>query len=173
VAQSTIISTGFKSMAVLEVVSSRITVQPLTRLSLEALMSQGNAETVNVGLSAGRVRVEVNPPTGGRTDFTARTPNATASVRGTAFDMSPLSIQVTEGTVTYSGSNSRAVTVSAGQRSMVDAETGRVVNPAALAEAERRLPLLPGMINMPGADSGARFRDTRGTLDIIVTIVEE
>ncbi len=72
VAQSTIVSTGFRSTALIEVGSSVITVRPLTRLSLAEIASAPGTETINVNLQIGRVKVDVNPPLGTRTSMSIR-----------------------------------------------------------------------------------------------------
>ena len=169
--EATVISTGFKGTAILAVGSSTFTVRPLTRLSLEALMSRDNTETINVGLRTGRVQVDVKPPAGGRTEFSVQTPVATASVRGTVFDIDPVKVRVSEGSVTYrsSGVQARPVMVSAGQGSQVDTTSGRVVNPIAMAETNRVLQALPGETAAPGMES-SRLKVPQGTLAIRVTL---
>jgi hypothetical protein len=175
VAESTVISTGFKSMAILVVGSSTFTVQPLTRLSLDALMKRDNTETVNVALRTGRIHVDVKPPAGSRADFTVQTPIATASVRGTSFDIDPVSLRVSEGSVVYkaAGENARPVMVSEGQSSQVDSNSGQAVNPYTQAETSRGLPALPGASSAPATESGAKPKavQTQGTLDAEITIV--
>jgi hypothetical protein len=152
IGKDTVISTGFKSMAVLAAGNSTIMVRPLTRLSLAELMSRNETETVNVSLSTGRIRVDVKPPAGSRADFTVQTPTATASVRGTSFEMNTMSIQVLEGSVNYTPVNAavvRPVVVSAGQESWIDDSTGGAVQPMAAAETARTLPVLPGQNAVP------------------------
>jgi hypothetical protein len=63
-AASVIISTGFRSTAILAVGNSTLTVRPVTRLNLEELISQNAVETISVGLRTGRIRAEVTPPAG-------------------------------------------------------------------------------------------------------------
>ena len=137
--KSTIISTGFKSTAILTVGSSTLTVRPLTRLALEDLLSQNETETVNIKLNTGRIRAEVSPPAGRKANFNVQTPSSTASVRGTSFAMDTVSLKVITGTVSYTPSSSRAaarpVMVNAGQESLIDADTGIAVTPMAAAEA--------------------------------------
>ena len=101
VAKDTIISTGFKSIALVEMGSTEILVRALTRLSLEELSRTAGTETVNVSLQTGRVRVDVNPPAGSRAAMTLRGPNATASVRGTSFEFDTYTLNVLEGTVAF------------------------------------------------------------------------
>jgi len=146
VARSTIISTGLRSSATITVGSSTIMVRPLTRLSFEDLQRQGETETINVSLSAGRMRVEVQPPSGAKADFKVSMPTTTASVRGTAFEINPVHIGVTNGTVEYSGLMGSGITVQVreGQNSKVDESSGNPIHPFVMAEMERNLPSLPG-----------------------------
>ncbi|MDR0312604.1 MAG: FecR family protein [Treponema sp.] len=142
VALNTIVSTGFRSTAVIAIGSSTITVRALTRLSLAEIQSSQEAETVNVDLQAGRVRVDVAPPAGTMADFTVHSPSATASVRGTSFEFDTFTLSVNEGTVAYSGvSGSPAAMVSAGAASYI-ATDGLPANPVVIL-AEALLPSTP------------------------------
>ena len=144
--RATVISTGFQSMALLTVGNSTITVRPITRLSLEELLSQEDTERVNVNLRTGRIQVDVNPPAGSKTDFTVQSPIAVASVRGTSFTMDPVNIRVKEGMVKVeTGPLAGASTmVNSGQSTKIETESGRVVNPWVAAEQSRALPALAG-----------------------------
>jgi hypothetical protein len=169
IGKNTIVSTGFKSTAILVAGNSTIVVRPLTRLSLAELINQNETETVNVNLNTGRVRVDVNPPAGSKANFTVQTPTSTASVRGTAFDMNTVNIQVLKGAVNYrpaNGAFNRSVIVNAGQESWVDV-TGGVIQPMTAAEIRRALPSLAGQ---PPANSGARLEIPNGTLEMEITL---
>lgn len=122
---ASMISTGFRSTAQIRVGGSVITVRPLTRLSLEALREAGASEQVDVRLRTGRVRAEVNPTEGRRVDFTVRGPVATASVRGTVFDMDTFNLDVERGMVSFAGADNTPVVVSEGQSSAVSTAGGR------------------------------------------------
>jgi hypothetical protein len=137
VAQDTIVSTGFKSTAVIVVGSSVITVKPLTRLSLAEIQSSSGTETTNVGLQTGRVRVDVKPPAGTKANFTVQGPNATASVRGTSFDFDTVKISVSEGTVALSGASGPAAMVKAGSSSSVEEVEAPVEFTANVAKSSR------------------------------------
>ena len=145
IGKSTIISTSFKSTALLEVGNTTIMVRPLTRMSLDEIMSQEGTETISVGLVTGRVRVDAKPPAGNRMDISIQTPSAVASVRGTAFNMDPVNISVDEGLIRYSGTmgTGQAVQVSAGQASRID-EYGNAVSPLDMAESELLLNNMAG-----------------------------
>jgi hypothetical protein len=134
--RETIISTGFKSTALVVLGNSTLTVRPLTRLSLKELQSGGGNETVSLNLQTGRIRADVSPPAGGKTEFTVRSPTATASVRGTSFDFDGVNLQVDEGRVYVSGGDGTAVYVAAGQGAVSDPETGRTAGAAETARAE-------------------------------------
>jgi hypothetical protein len=175
---STVLSTGFKSTAVLSAGNSAIIVLPLTRLSIEEILSRDKNERVAIKLWTGRVRVNVTPPLGGKTDFIIRGSIVSASVRGTAFDFDTVNIRVTEGTVVFSpavqtGSGFRAVAVSAGDRAMADQDTGGVVHPLKAAEISRSLPALAGQDSGSGLQlqpPGAGTRIMTGSLKINVSL---
>ena len=126
--QDTIISTGFKSSALITAGSSSIMVRPLTRLSLAELSSSAGTETINVSLQTGRVRVDVNPPAGTRTNMTVRGPSATASVRGTGFDFDTRNLSVRHGKVAFQGNKGGVMLVNAGSTSHVGGN-GKVADP--------------------------------------------
>ena len=127
VAVDTVVSTGFKSNALIGIGTSIINVRPLTRLSIRELSTSQGIETINVGLQAGRARFDVNPPAGNRTAFTVQTPPATASVRGTIFEVGLFELWVIEGSIEYRGSSGGPVIVDAVGYSYVDERTGRAV----------------------------------------------
>jgi hypothetical protein len=141
---NTIVSTGFKSTALVTIGSSNIAVRPLTRLSLSDLQKTAGTETINVNLQVGRVRVDVRPPAGTRTSFTVRGPNATASVRGTSFELDTMNLFVSEGTVAYQGENGVAVPVSAGSSSDVGSANGKASDPFAVTAIDLMPPLPEG-----------------------------
>jgi hypothetical protein len=147
-AKNTAISTGFKSVAVLTLGSSTLTVKPLTKLSLEEIAKLEGSEQVKLYLSAGRVKAAVAAPSGGSTDFSVKSPSATASVRGTDFDFDAVNLVVNEGVVAFVGANGHAVYVPAGGISSIGAGGAST---SSLQEAVAALaPLLP-----PGVDPGS------------------
>jgi len=149
VAADTIISTGFKSSALIKAGSTVLAVRPLTRLSLSEIASAEGTETINVNLQAGRVRADVKPPSGTRAAMTIQSPIATASVRGTSFEFDTQSITVLEGTVAFLGNQGGEMLVGAGSTS----EIGTNNKPADPKEtfAAELLPLPPA-----GDDTGFR-----------------
>jgi len=122
VAQDTIVSTGFKSTAIIEVGSNLITVRPLTRLSLSEIQLASGSENVNINLQAGRIRVDVKPPAGTRATTTVQSPSATASVRGTELEMDTNNIEVISGRVGLSGSDGIVIMVPAGTSNSISSD---------------------------------------------------
>jgi hypothetical protein len=126
--QETVISTSFKSFALIRVGSTTITVRPLTLLSLAEIQKTAETETMRVNLQTGRVRVDVKPLAGTKASTTMNSPTATASVRGTSFEFDTSNLYVNEGAVSFSGTRGQNVLVSAGGSSRVE-QTGRASNP--------------------------------------------
>jgi len=147
VAKDTVVSTGFKSIALINLGSTVLTVRPLTRLTLAEISASEEKETLNVSLQTGRVRVEVNTPAGKKNFTTVSSPMATASVRGTSFEFDTQSLTVLKGTVTFQGNQGGAMLVSAGSASEVK-DNGRAAAPI---ETNTAALLLPPVV---GSDSG-------------------
>ncbi|MCL2067726.1 MAG: FecR family protein [Treponema sp.] len=122
VALNTIVSTGFRSTAIVAVGSSTIVVRPLTRLSLAEISAGSGTENINLNLQAGRVRVEVRPPAGTRTSFNVQSPSATASVRGTTFDSDTNNVDVIDGDVLFGNRQGPGVLISKGGSGSVGAD---------------------------------------------------
>jgi hypothetical protein len=150
--KNAVISTGFRSTALIALGDSRLSVRPLTRLTLEELVQRDTAEEVSLHLRTGRIRAEVRPPSGGRTDFTVRSPVATASVRGTSFEFDTRHLYVNDGRVLLEGGNGQTVYVDEGQRSYVEESEQRVIPPFE-AEAALLTPALSELTNI-GSDTG-------------------
>jgi hypothetical protein len=140
--KETMISTGFKSTAIITLGNSTLTMRPLTRLSFDELRNTQGQELVDLYLQTGRVRADVSPPTGGKTDFTVRSPVATASVRGTSFEFNGENLTVDQGKVHITGGDRSAVYVGAGRQVFSDPETGKTMGAAETAMAEMT-PILP------------------------------
>ncbi|MDR1625798.1 MAG: FecR family protein [Spirochaetia bacterium] len=160
VEKNTLVSTGFQSSALLVVGDSLITLRPLTRLSVEEILRSQGGERVELRLQTGRMRAEVRPPAGGKTDFTVRSPMATASVRGTTFEFDTQRIRVEEGRVAYSlaAGGRRGRSVGGGGAGYVDEVANTVVSPFTAA-AELLTPAPP-----VGSASGGPQGDNAPTL---------
>jgi len=167
VASNTIVSTGFRSTAIIAIGSSVITVRPLTRLTLAEIQSVESKENINVNLQSGRVRVEVKPAAGTKTNLNVQSPSATASVRGTTFEMDTHNLIGIEGKVMLSGVSGAGVMVTGGNTSSANID-GTVSNPAVNAEQSVR-------IQAPvGADTESiKVNASKSELDIIVDYTDK
>jgi hypothetical protein len=128
VAEDTIVSTGFKSIAIIEVGNSTIAVKALTRLSFAEIRSAQDIETLNLKLQTGRVKVDVKPPVGSKANCAVQSPMATASVRGTSFEFDTCNLKVNEGSVAFRGNRGFGVMIPAGMASSVSID-GKAVDP--------------------------------------------
>jgi hypothetical protein len=162
--KNTLVSTGFKSTAVIVVGNSVITVRPVTRLALEEIIRNQDREQVSLYLQSGRIRADVRPPVDGKIDFVARTPVSTASVRGTSFEFDTENLRVDNGRVQYSLANGRTVSVAAGGMSYANEAGNAVVSPFEAA-TELLAPAPP-----PGSDSGGPAGDRAPAISAIPAI---
>ncbi|MBQ0040084.1 MAG: FecR domain-containing protein [Treponema sp.] len=107
VEKGTVISTGFNSEAVLSVSNSNFTLGPLTRITIENLVSTGTKDNTQIYIDSGSISANVSGKDGKRAGFKVRSPVATASVRGTAFTLtSSGKLSVMEGLVAFGASES-------------------------------------------------------------------
>ncbi|GHV96695.1 iron dicitrate transporter FecR [Spirochaetia bacterium] len=146
--QATAISTGIRSTALIGLGNSVLVVRPLTRLTLEEIQMTAGNEEINLRLQTGRVRANVTPPTGGRTQFSVRSPSATASVRGTAFEFDGYRLKVDEGRVHVTGGDYTGMYVGAGHTIAVNEESGKTASPAETTR-EELAPALPAGVSVP------------------------
>ena len=79
-----VISTGFKSSAVLYIGDSLIEVRALTRLTIEEIVEQNQNYNTTMFLDAGSIKADIKKSENKRVGFKVRTTVATASVRGTS-----------------------------------------------------------------------------------------
>jgi len=165
VARDTIVSTGFRSTAIITIGSSTITVRPLTRLSLAEIQSSSGTESLNVDLQTGRVRVDVNPPAGTRTNMSIQSPGATASVRGTSFEFDTVNLKVLEGTVSFSSTSPGAATMVRGGESSFVGTDGQPASPVNVTTASLLPPAPVG-----SETSGTQTSPPASTGDIDITL---
>jgi hypothetical protein len=147
---ATVVSTGFKSTAILSLGDSSLTVLPLTMLTLEELLQKEDAEEVRLYLRSGRVRAEVSPPLGSSIDFTIRSPIITASVRGTSFEFDGKFLRVENGAVLLENNNRQRGYVAGGQQSYVDETDQYRIVPPFEVEATLLTPMLPDLVRITG-----------------------
>jgi len=132
--QDTVLSTGFKSTALIEVGSTIIMVRPLTRLTLTEITATTESESLNVNLQSGRIRVDVNPPAGSKASMEVSSPAAVASVRGTSFEFDTRNLHVISGNVIFKGIRGVSTLITAGYNSTTD-KKGSAINPLAFGDA--------------------------------------
>jgi len=162
--QNTIVSTGFKSTALITIGSSMITVRPLTRLSLADIQSASGTENINVSLSTGRVKVDVKPPAGTKTNMTIQGPAATASVRGTVFEFDTVNLTVVEGKVAFSSTSSGVPTMVQGGESSFVGSDGQPVSPTEVT-TQALLPSAP-----VGSETSSGPAPSPSTGEIVVNL---
>jgi hypothetical protein len=153
--RAALVSTGFRSTALIGIGNSTITVRPLTRLSLEEIIVKEDEEQVTLDLRAGRIRADVKPPAGGRIDFSVRAPMATASVRGTMFDFDGTRLSVEEGRVRLSGESITGAYVGKGHATAADPEAGKTAAVIAVLKEELAPALPAGVGAAPAAQTAA------------------
>ena len=112
VEKGTVISTGFSSEAVLSVSNSSISLGPLTRVTIENLVSTNDKDTTQLYIDSGTLAAKVSGKDGKRAGFKVRSPVATASVRGTSFVVSSSGkLSVSEGLVAFGAAESSSASV--------------------------------------------------------------
>ena len=142
---NTIVSTSYRSFAIIEIGNTTITVRPLSRLTLQELQLANNTEIMNVNLQSGRVRVDVKPPSGSSASFTVQSPTSVASVRGTSFEFDTRNLYVSNGAVNFAGNRGQTVTVMPGESNSITVD-GSASSPV----EEKIAPLMPP--NIAGID---------------------
>jgi hypothetical protein len=162
--KAALVSTGFKSTALVQIGNSSIIVRPLTRLSLEEIAANQNEEQVILNLQAGRVRADIKPPAGGgKINFAIRSPSVTASVRGTVFDFDGTRLKVAEGRVHLGGKTVMGAYIGAGHSTAVDTERGKAATALEGVKEELAPPLPTGVDTAPDPIGAA---GAYGNLDI-------
>ncbi len=82
-----VIQTGFKSSLSLAIKDSKVEIAALTRMTIEQLVEKETKDETRLYLDTGKVKSEVNKTENRRVGFVVRSPVATASVRGTVWEM--------------------------------------------------------------------------------------
>jgi len=166
----TIISTGFRSTALVAIGNSVLTVRPITRLTLKELSLMQDSEKIELNLQIGRVRADVKAPPSGRTDFTIQAPTATASVRGTVFEFDTLNLSVSEGTVDFMGATGESVVVDAGRASFADEGSGRAISPQEFVTMRLRPDIPIATQPIQASDKAAQGASDGNLVDLSATI---
>ncbi len=117
ISKGTIISTGFKSTARLEIGPSDLYVKQLTRMELEELTMIKGTVTTGLNLRVGKVEARVKTVEGLEHNFKLRSPISTAAVRGTWLVDNGYTLKVLDGDVLFFNRLGQKRTVSAGEES--------------------------------------------------------
>jgi hypothetical protein len=154
-----IISTGFRSFAVLALGDSVFTVRSLSRLRIEELSRSSQKDEMRLDLRAGRIRARVKAPPAGNVNVTVRSPSATASVRGTVFDFDTINLAVHEGQVDFVPRGGVSVPVRAGSSSYIDEKNQAAAPPrtetAAALTPDLPTGIAPGFVSPAGTETAA------------------
>ena len=139
------ISTGFNASAMVRVGESVVTVNQLTRMRIDELVTENGTDRSNINLRVGRIDADVRGTGGNRAEFRVRSPIATASVRGTKFSFDGANLMVSEGIVILANRFSEAVAVTGGEQSSA---AGYVVpqQPVEKAESSATVTVLAGPV---------------------------
>lgn len=114
-----LISTGFRSTAVLELGDSTVNVRSLTRMTIDELVESEGVQNTSLSLRVGKVRAEVKTTDAVSHNFTIRSPTATAAVRGTVFEFDGESLVVEEGMVALANALAHVVSVGPNESSVL------------------------------------------------------
>ena len=97
-----VISTGFKSNAVVSVKGTNFTLGPLTRITIENMVAMENKDSTQIYIDSGSLKANVSSSDGRKVGFKVRSAVATASVRGTEFKVTSSGrLSVTQGLVSF------------------------------------------------------------------------
>lgn len=151
--QGAIIQTGFKSELKLKVKGSEITLDPMTRITIDELSEKDNRDNTVVSMKIGGLTSNVKKVEDRRAGFTVKGPAATASVRGTILSeevgYNRDTVKAIENTTMVwpssangdgegDSANSAARAIAPGQKSSVDSNGGQS-SPQSLASQDANL----------------------------------
>lgn len=123
------VSTGFNSQIVLDLGNATLDVLPLTRMTINEITESKNTINTTLFLQGGKIKADVKRLEGKVNDFKIKSPVATASVRGTAFEFSGNKLKVIRGEVAFSPARKKKsdITTVESDSDKEDAETKDVV----------------------------------------------
>ena len=93
--------------------------------------------------------IAIGNSAGTRSAFTVQTPVATASTRGTVFEVERFTLRVIQGSIEYKNASGIPVIVDSGGHSYIDERTGRPALPGdtLFAALNPELPIASGILN--------------------------
>lgn len=158
IAKGAVISTGFKSEAILKVKESKFTLAPLTRITIEQLASTEAKDETQLYVDSGNVSFNVKKSDNKKVGFKVRSPVATASVRGTEGSLSSNGdATVLEGLVSYGPAESSSPQVVENDSSFIPAAgTSNALTPTTDVSGKRETPLYAGQTSATDTLTGER-----------------
>lgn len=167
-----VISTGFKSEAVLKVKESKFTLASLTRITVEQLAETSAKDETQLYLDSGKVGFDVAKSENKKVGFKVRSPVATASVRGTAGEISSGGVlKVLVGMVGFGGPEASSAAVADAPSDFVPEDgTSTAFTPTAEVSGTAETPVFAGQVSQTNTVSGdqippqtTKANDTRNT----------
>lgn len=131
-----VISTGFKSNAVVSVKGTNFTLGPLTRITIENMVAMENKDSTQIYIDSGSLKANVSSSDGRKVGFKVRSAVATASVRGTEFKVTSSGrLSVTQGLVSFGGPESSSAEISKIEDNSTDIAPAEESNADTIASA--------------------------------------
>lgn len=131
-----VISTGFKSNAVVSVKGTNFTLEPLTRITIENMVAMENKDSTQIYIDSGSLKANVSSSDGRKVGFKVRSAVATASVRGTEFKVTSSGrLSVTQGLVSFGGSEASSAEVAKSEDNSTDVAPSEESNAGTVASA--------------------------------------
>lgn len=131
-----VISTGFKSNAVVSVKGTNFTLGPLTRITIENMVAMENKDSTQIYIDSGSLKANVSSSDGRKVGFKVRSAVATASVRGTEFKVTSSGrLSVTQGLVSFGGPEASSAEVAKFEDNSTDVAPSEESNAGTVASA--------------------------------------
>lgn len=131
-----VVSTGFKSNAVVSVKGTNFTLGPLTRITIENMVSMENKDSTQIYIDSGSLKANVSSSDGRKVGFKVRSAVATASVRGTEFKVTSSGrLSVTQGLVSFGGPEASSAEVAKSEDNSTDVAPSEESNAGTVASA--------------------------------------
>ena len=131
-----VISTGFKSNAVVSVKETNFTLGPLTRITIENMVAMENKDSTQIYIDSGSLKANVSSSDGRKVGFKVRSAVATASVRGTEFKVTSSGrLSVTQGLVSFGGPEASSAEVAKSEDKSTDVAPSEESNAGTVASA--------------------------------------
>lgn len=131
-----VISTGFKSNAVVSVKGTNFTLGPLTRITIENMVAMENKDSTQIYIDSGSLKASVSSSDGRKVGFKVRSAVATASVRGTEFKVTSSGrLSVTQGLVSFGGPEASSAEVAKSEDNSTDVAPSEESNAGTVASA--------------------------------------